>query len=117
MSNNYAVIEHYAFFILYINIRKILYLLIILYSISFRLTILKIIMNSIIILIGTTAFGALFTFFSYKTFQIYSKRRKYRHIPGPVNEGILGFYLGSLIELKKAEKNGIMIFDLFDDWY
>ena len=38
----------------------------------------------------------------YYTLKIYFLRRKYRSIPGPVTKGILGFYLGNLLEIKKA---------------
>ena len=65
---------------------------------------------------GTVSVGAVFTYFLYKTLNIYLKRRRYRHIPGPQSNGILGFYLGNYIEWKKAENNGMMPLDLMDQW-
>ena len=41
----------------------------------------------------------LMMFSTYFTVQIYILRQKYQHIPGPPSNGILGFYLGNLIEL------------------
>lgn len=59
--------------------------------------------------------GAGLSFFVYKTLKIYFLRKKYRHIPGPKTKGILGFYLGNVLEIKNLPKNKIFP-DLVADW-
>lgn len=59
--------------------------------------------------------GTGLAFLAYKTFKIYLLRRKYRHIPGPKTKGILGFYLGNVLDIKNLPKNKIFP-DLVADW-
>ncbi|RNA07005.1 cholesterol 24-hydroxylase-like [Brachionus plicatilis] len=59
--------------------------------------------------------GSSFAFFGYKTLKIYLLRRKYKHIPGPKTKGILGFYLGNVLDIKNLPKNKIFP-DLVADW-
>jgi hypothetical protein len=42
-------------------------------------------------------------------------RRKYEHIPGPKTSGLLGFYLGNLVDIKKIPKDKLY-HDLLLDW-
>ena len=65
----------------------------------------------------TLVVGGFLLFFIYKTFDIYLKRRKYRHIPGPPTNGILGFYLGHFREINAVIKNGGTFLDLFSEWF
>lgn len=60
------------------------------------------------IVIGT----ALLCFFIYKTIKIYLIRKKFRHLPGPPTNGILGFYLGNLNLAVKIMKEGKVFADL-----
>nr|UOU03257.1 cytochrome P450 3049B1-1 [Brachionus rubens] len=59
--------------------------------------------------------GVGLTTFGYKTLQIYLLRRKYRHIPGPKTQGILGFYLGNAIDIA-ASANKKTFPDVISDW-
>ena len=36
----------------------------------------------------------------YYTIKIYNLRKRYAHIPGPPANGIIGFYLGNLLEIR-----------------
>ena len=49
----------------------------------------------------------------YFTLKIHFLRKKYSHIPGPVANGIIGFYLGNLLEIKKANI-GV---EKFSEWF
>nr|UOU03254.1 cytochrome P450 3049B2 [Brachionus rubens] len=75
--------------------------------------------KSIITLLKTNAlliFSISILFlFTYKTIQIYLLRRKYSHIPGPKTNGIIGFYLGNIPELKRLMKTK-MVPDILVDW-
>lgn len=51
--------------------------------------------NLFTLFIGSGLSAALAHF----TLKIYVLRKKYTHIPGPPTKGILGFYLGNLIEI------------------
>ena len=55
--------------------------------------------------------------FTYYTLKIYFIRRRYRHIPGPPTNGILGFYFGHGYELKKNLEKKRVNPDLFLDWF
>ena len=57
-------------------------------------------------------------FFTYFTVKIYILRLKYKHIPGPSSDGLLGFYFGNFPEFlrHKRRKNGLHN-DLFLEWY
>lgn len=52
----------------------------------------------------------------YKSICIYLLRKKYRHIPGPPANGILGFFLGSVVEMPKYMKNKKTYNDFLIDW-
>nr|ATW72319.1 cytochrome p450 CYP3049B6 [Brachionus calyciflorus] len=51
----------------------------------------------------------------FKTLQIYLRRRKYRHIPGPKTKGILGFYIGNIVDIINLPKDKIF-HDLIIQW-
>nr|QVK45595.1 cytochrome P450 [Brachionus paranguensis] len=53
--------------------------------------------------------------FAYKTIKLYLLRQKYSHIPGPKTNGLLGFYLGNIPELKELVKHK-MVPDILTDW-
>lgn len=55
---------------------------------------------------------ALLAIVVYKTVKIYLIRRKYRHLPGPPTNGLLGFYLGNLDLAAKIMKEGKVFADL-----
>lgn len=55
---------------------------------------------------------ALLAIVIYKTVKIYLIRRKYRHLPGPPTNGLLGFYLGNLDLAAKIMKEGKIFADL-----
>nr|AHL88993.1 cytochrome p450 3049B1 [Brachionus koreanus] len=59
--------------------------------------------------------GTGLSLFAYKTLKIYLLRRKYRHIPGPATKGLLGFYLGNVLDIKNLPKNKIFP-ELVADW-
>ena len=63
--------------------------------------------------ISTTLVG----YFTYYTLKIYFLRQKYRHIPGPAADGILGFYLGNVLEANTARKENRMLLDLISEGY
>jgi hypothetical protein len=58
-----------------------------------------------------------FAYSIYKTIQIYLLRRKYRHIPGPPANGLLGFYLGNVVDMPKYISNQKIYNDFIFDWY
>jgi hypothetical protein len=41
----------------------------------------------------------------YYTIKIYNLRKRYAHIPGPPANGIIGFYLGNLLEIRNSRSN------------
>lgn len=41
---------------------------------------------------------------SFYTTKIYFLRQKYKHIPGPPSDGIIGFYTGNVREIMRAAK-------------
>lgn len=51
----------------------------------------------------------------YKTIKLYLLRQKYSHIPGPKTNGLLGFYLANIPELKELVKLK-MVPDILTDW-
>ena len=67
-------------------------------------------------LIGLSS-GAFFAYFFYKTYSIYLVRKKYRDIPGPPTNGILGFYFGNFLEVRAAAKSGRLVLDLVNEWF
>lgn len=66
--------------------------------------------------LAIAATGLGLSYFAYKTVRLYLKRRKYRHIPGPPTRGLLGFYMGNLIEFTQAMSNGKLVDDVFLEW-
>lgn len=68
--------------------------------------------------VGAGMVTLLAGFFTYYTAKIYILRQKYKNIPGPKSDGLLGFYLGNYFELlrHKRGKNGLHN-DLFLEWY
>jgi hypothetical protein len=63
------------------------------------------------ILAGLTA-----SFILYKAGKIYLIRRKYRHIPGPKTNGIIGFFFGNTTEAIKLKKEGKVFADFLNEW-
>ena len=47
-------------------------------------------------------------YFTYYTLKIYFLRQKYKHIPGPPSNGILGFYFGNILEIKRSSNKLLM---------
>ena len=60
---------------------------------------------------------AVVSYFSYYTFKIYLLRQKYKHIPGPPANGILGFYFGNLFEIKEGRNNDRILFETISRWF
>ena len=67
-------------------------------------------------IIITTLSGVILALFIYKTYEIYAKRRRYKHIPGPPADGILDFYLGNLRDIYSADAKNVMLMDLINEW-
>ena len=64
-------------------------------------------------ILGSTALA----YFIYFTIQLYFYRLKFKHLPGPPPaKGLLGFYTGNLPHFIEAEKNGIVMCDLINEW-
>jgi hypothetical protein len=63
-----------------------------------------------LVLLGSSSYVA------YKTLQIYLKRRKYCHIPGPPTDGILGFYFGNVLNMPKYLENGKIFNQFLLEW-
>ena len=66
--------------------------------------------------IAVSISGAVLAYFFYISYDIYVKRKKYRHIPGPPANGLVGFYLGNLREIATSIGNGVMYSDLINEW-
>ena len=60
---------------------------------------------------------AALSYFSYYTLKIYLLRQKYKHIPGPPSNGILGFYFGNLFEIKEGRNNDRILFETISRWF
>ena len=67
--------------------------------------------------LALVATGLGLSYLAYKTRQIYLKRQKYQHIPGPPTKGLLGFFTGNLVEFTQAMSNGKLVDDVFFEWY
>lgn len=64
-------------------------------------------------LAGASCAGLL----AYFSIKLYLTRRKYNHIPGPPSRsGILGFYLGNLLDIVEAYKKGVTFPELLVEW-
>ena len=69
-------------------------------------------------ILASTAGTALLGYFVYFTIDLYFNRLKFKHIPGPPPyKGILGFYTGNLMHIIEADKKGIVLPDLLNEWY
>lgn len=55
-------------------------------------------------------------YFIYTTLKIYKLRKKYKHIPGPPANGILGFYMGNIVEIRNAKKRNVKLEDKLVEW-
>jgi len=54
---------------------------------------------------------------TYLTVNIYNQRKKFKHLPGPEANGILGFYFGNLIIIFiETRLKNRLINDLCLDW-
>ena len=60
--------------------------------------------------------GSVLIYLLSKVIEIYSKRRKYKHIPGPPADGFLGFFFGNLNDLIYFTKKGVMYTDIINEW-
>ena len=49
--------------------------------------------------------------------QVYYKRQKYAHIPGPPCDTILSFYMGNIAEIINFMKKGKQFPDFISEWY
>lgn len=58
----------------------------------------------------------LLTFLRY-SLKIYHLRQKYKHIPGPPANGILGFYLGNYLEIREYQSKDKLVMDKVLEWY
>lgn len=63
-----------------------------------------------------TSIAILIGGFTYYTLKIYYVIQKYKHIPGPPTDGILGFYLGNLTEINANRKNDKIIMQKVAEW-
>ena len=76
------------------------------------------IFSNTIELILTSLFTVLAVCVGYYTLKIYNLRKRYAHIPGPPANGLIGFYLGNVIELYRNEKiNKKVNNDLILEWF
>ena len=71
----------------------------------------KILTKTLGILAGLTA-----SFILYKAGKIYLTRRKYRHIPGPKTNGILGFFFGNTSDIIRLKNEGKVFADFLTEW-
>jgi hypothetical protein len=60
---------------------------------------------------------ALVGSFSYYTVKLYLLRQKFKHIPGPPANGLIGFYFGNTLEIIVKKIKGIDLVDIFTEWY
>ncbi len=67
-------------------------------------------------IIISSAFTTLVGLFSYYSLKKYLLRQKYRHIPGPPANGLLGFYFGNSFDLFNKKRQGIELIDVFTEW-
>jgi len=72
-------------------------------------------LNNDLILPGTLT--ALIGLFSYYTVKLYLLRQKFKHIPGPPADGLIGFYFGNTLEIVIKKINDIDLVDIFTEWY
>ena len=73
-------------------------------------------MLTTVIFLFTIALGILVIFFFRLTYQIYTMRKKFAHIPGPATHGVLGFYLGNVSDLVNSAMEGVVLPELTLRW-
>lgn len=56
-------------------------------------------------------------YFIYFTIQLYFYKLKFKHIPGPPVHGLFGFYTGNLQQIIEADKKGMVLSDILNEWY
>jgi hypothetical protein len=57
-------------------------------------------------------------YFAYYTYKIYKLREKYKHLPGPPTNGILGFYFGNTFQVvSMIRSKNIMLIEVMEEWY
>jgi hypothetical protein len=67
-------------------------------------------------IIISSALTILVGLFSYYSLKKYLLRQKYKHIPGPPANGLLGFYFGNTLDLFNKKRQGIELIDVFTEW-
>ena len=67
--------------------------------------------------LGVITAGLAASFILYKTGKIYLVRRKFRHIPGPGTNGIIGYFFGNTSDILKLKKEGKVFVDFLTEWY
>ena len=55
--------------------------------------------------------------FTYYTVKIYQLRQKYKHIPGPPANGLIGFYLGNTPEIVRKKREGKDLVEIWIEWF
>ena len=67
-------------------------------------------------IIISVSVGAVLAFVGYRIFNIYLKRKKYSHIPGPPADGLFGFIFGNLFEMIKMTRKSGNFADTLNKW-
>ena len=65
----------------------------------------------------TILFAIFICFFIHYSLKVYFLRQRYRHIPGPPANGIIGFYFGNALEIKAFQNQGYLLMDKILEWY
>jgi hypothetical protein len=72
---------------------------------------------SITVILSGLATSTAIAYFIYCTIEFYFYRLKFKNIPGPPTPaGLLGFFTGNLKQIAEADKNGIPLPDLLNEW-
>ena len=72
---------------------------------------------SITVILSGLATSTAIAYFIYCTIEFYFYRLKFKNIPGPPTPaGLLGFFTGNLKQISEADKNGIPLPDLLNEW-
>ncbi len=69
-------------------------------------------LNSILATLITLSSGL----FTYYVIQIIQLRKKYKHIPGPDDNGLVGFFFGNFFEIIKNKRENKLFSDLIVNW-
>ena len=69
-------------------------------------------LNSILATLITLSSGL----FTYYVIQIIQLRKKYKHIPGPDDNGLIGFFFGNFFEIIKNKRENKLFSDLIVNW-